>query len=388
MNIKDKELETMLAHGVHHPDSETRSLSSPIYQTATYGATSQEHFEDLCYNWGHVYARESNPSTDELARTLALIEGCETGVVTASGMGAVTSALFSQLKAGDHIICANGMFSHTTLFVKECLMNFGVEADFVDATDYKNIEEKLKENTKIVYVESPLNPSLRVVDIAKIAELKAKKDFIFIVDSTFAPTPIQYPTKLGADLVIHSLTKFMNGHGDVIGGAVLGKRELIHKIKWPSMPCFTGACMTPMNAWLILRGLRTLDMRVERHCKNGLAIAEFLETHPLVEKVNYPGLKSSPDYELCQKQMNGLGGGMLSFTLKTFTNDEDRIKMTKKFINSVELITIATSLGEQHTLISLYDGGLVRIATGLESSKDLVADLKQALDKVYDEVKK
>lgn len=382
MSIKEMELETKLAHGCHTPDSETRSLTSPIYQTATYGAVTQEHFEDLCYNWGHVYARESNPTTDELARTLALIEGCETGVVTSSGMGAVTSMFFSQVKSGDHIICANGMFSHTTLFVKECLMNFGVEADFVDTTDYKNVERCLKPNTKIVYVESPLNPSLRLVDIEKIANLKEKQDFIFVVDSTFAPNPIQYPTKLGADLVIHSLTKFLNGHGDAIGGAVLGKRELIHKIKWPSMPCFTGACLAPMTAWLILRGVRTLDMRVERHCKNALAIAEFLESHPLIENVNYPGLKSSPDYELCQKQMNGMGGGMLSFTLKKTGTEEERVAMTKRFINKVKLITIATSLGEGHTLISLYDGGLVRIAVGLEKDTDLIADLRNALNEI------
>ena len=387
MFIKGKNLETKLAHGSHKPDSETRSLASPIYQTATYGATSQEHFEDLCYNWGHVYARESNPTTDELAETLALIEGCEAGLVTSSGMGAVTSMFFSQLKSGDHIICANGIFSHTTLFVKECLMNFGVEVTFVDATDYKNVEKNLKHNTKIVYVESPLNPSLRVVDIEKISKLKERKDFIFVVDSTFAPTPIQYPTELGADLVVQSLTKFMNGHGDAIGGAVLGSRELINKIKWPSMPCFTGACLTPMNAWLILRGLRTLDMRVERHCKNALAIAEFLEKNPLIETVNYPGLKSSPDYELCQKQMNGLGGGVLSFTLKKLTGNEERVVNTKKIMNNLKLITIATSLGEGHTLISLYDNGLARIAAGLENSEDLIEDLKNALDKISEEVK-
>lgn len=387
MFIKQANLETKLAHGSHKPESETRSLASPIYQTATYGATSQEHFEDLCYNWGHVYARESNPTTDELAATLALIEGCEAGLVTSSGMGAVTSMFFSQLKSGDHIICANGIFSHTTLFLKECLINFGVEVTFVDATDYKNVEKNLKYNTKIVYVESPLNPSLRVVDIEKISKLKEIKDFLFVVDSTFAPTPIQYPTKLGADLVIQSLTKFMNGHGDAIGGAVLGSRELINKIKWPSMPCFTGACLTPMNAWLILRGLRTLDMRVERHCKNALAIAEFLENNPLIATVNYPGLRSSPDYELCQKQMNGLGGGVLSFTLKKLTGDEDRVIKTKKIMNNLKLITIATSLGEGHTLISLYDNGLVRIAAGLENSEDLIKDLKNALDKTSEEVK-
>lgn len=387
MFTKETKLETKLIHGLYRPEGEARSLNPPIHQTATYGATSQEHFEDLCHNWGHVYARESNPTTDELAKTLALIEGCDAGVVTASGMGAVTSMFFSQVKSGDHIICANGMFSHTTLFVKDCLMNLGIDATFVDATNPYEIEKNLKENTKIVYIESPLNPSLRLVDIKKVAELKKIKDFILVVDSTFAPTPIQYPTKLGADLVIHSLTKFMNGHGDAVGGAVLGKKDLVHKIKWPSMACFTGACLTPMNAWLILRGLRTLDMRVRKHCENALEIAKFLETNPLIEEVFYPGLQSSPDYELCQKQMNGFGGGMVSFKLKLSDNQEDHINKTKKFMNNLNLITIATSLGEGHTLVSLYSGGLVRIAVGLESSEDLITDLKNSLNKIVNEEK-
>lgn len=382
MLSNEMKLETKLSHGCYTPEKESRSLTPPIYQTATYGATSQEHFEDLCYNWGHVYARESNPTTDELAKTLALIEGCDAGVVTSSGMGAITSMFLSQVKSGDHIICANGMFSHTTLFVKECLMNLGVEATFVDATDIKEVEDSLKENTKIVYVESPLNPSLRLVDIEKIASLKKTKDFILVVDSTFAPTPIQYPIKLGADLVVQSLTKFINGHGDAIGGAVLGDKELIHKIKWPAMPCFTGAPLTPMNAWLILRGLRTLDMRVERHCKNALAIAKFLEEHPLIESVFYPALPSSPDYDLCQKQMNGLGGGIVSFKLKDSHSEENINEFSKKFMNNLKLVTIATSLGEGHTLISLYKSDLMRLAVGLENSDDLILDLKKSLDKM------
>lgn len=387
MITKKSKLETKLIHGLYRPEGEARCLTPPIYQTATYGAASQEHFEDLCHNWGHVYARESNPTTDELAKTLALIEGCDAGMVTSSGMGAVTSMFLSQVKSGDHVICANGIFSHTTLFVKDCLMNLGIDATFVDAANTDEIEKNLRENTKIVYIESPLNPSLRLVDIEKVAQLKRIKDFIFVVDSTFAPTPIQYPTKLGADLVIHSLTKFMNGHGDAVGGAVLGKKDLIHKIKWPSMPCFTGACLTPMNAWLILRGLRTLDMRVKKHCENALEIAKFLEVSPLIEKVYYPGLQSSPDYELCKKQMNGFGGGMVSFKLKLSGNQEKNINKTKEFMNNLKLITIATSLGEGHTLISLYTGGLVRIAAGLENSEDLIADLKNSLNKIVKEEK-
>ena len=261
-------------------------------------------------------------------------------------------------------------------------MNLGVKATFVNATNVKEIEDNLKENTKIVYIESPLNPSLRLVDIEKISNLKKIKDFILVVDSTFAPTPIQSPTKLGADLVIQSLTKFINGHGDAIGGAVLGSKELIHKIKWPAMPCFTGASLTPMNAWLILRGLRTLDMRVERHCKNALAIAKFLEEHPLIEDVFYPALPSNPDYELCQKQMNGFGGGIVSFKLKDFHSEENRNESSKKFMNNLKLVTIATSLGEGHTLISLYKNNLMRLAVGLENSDDLILDLKNSLDKM------
>lgn len=385
--MKGLKLDTIIAHGAELENKKGTPVNSPIYLTATYSAESLAKYEEYCYTWKHVYSRETNPTTDQLADTLAMLEGCEKGVVTGSGMGAVTSTLLQFLKSGDHIICAEGMFSHTTLFVKECLVKFGVEVSFVDATEVKNIEKELKENTKIVYVESPLNPSLRLVDIAKIAELKAKKDFLFIVDSTFAPFPIQNPTKLGADLVVHSLTKFINGHGDAIGGAVLGKKEYIHKIEWPAMPCFTGASLSPMNAWLILRGLRTLNLRIKQHCKNALEIAEFLAINKLVKVVNYPGIKTSPDYELCQRQMSGLGGGMLSFELNLDNVEESKRKeVVAKFIDSLKVLTIATSLGEGHTLISVYNDKLIRIAVGLEDSEDLIEDLKQALDTIKEEI--
>ncbi len=377
--MKSKNFNTVITHGIRLKEKKGNPVNDPIHFTATYSAETQEKFEEYCYSWKHVYSRETNPTTDQLADNLALLEGAEKAVVTGSGMGAITSTLLQFLKSGDHLICAQGIFSHTTLFVKECLMKFGVEVSFVDATQVENIEKELKENTKIVYIESPMNPSLRLVDIKKIAKLKENKDFILIVDSTFAPFPIQYPTKLGADLVIHSLTKFINGHGDAIGGAVLGKKELIHKIEWPSMPCFTGSTLSPMNAWLILRGLRTLNLRIKQHCENALKIAEYLSSNKLVEVVNYPALSSSPDYELCKTQMNGKGGGMVSFQLKLDCIEKNyRKKIINKFINSLELITIATSLGEGHTLVSLYEDKLIRLAVGLEEAEDLIEDLKNA----------
>lgn len=384
---KDLRLDTLITHGTEFKEKKGNPVNSPIYFTATYSAESLAKYEEYCYTWKHVYSRETNPTTDQLADTLAMLEGCEKGLVTGSGMGAVTSTLLQFLKTGDHLICAEGMFSHTTLFIKECLMKFGVEVSFVDATNVENIRKEIKDNTRIVYVESPLNPSLRMIDIAKVAKLKEIKDFILIVDSTFAPFPIQNPTKLGADLVIHSLTKFINGHGDAIGGAVLGKKELVHKIEWPAMPCFTGAALSPMNAWLILRGLRTLNLRIKQHCKNAFNIAKFLSENKLIKVVNYPGLPTSPDYELCQTQMNGMGGGMLSFELNLDKVQEERRKeVISKFVDSLEVLTIATSLGEGHSLVSVYNDRLIRIAVGLEDSEDLIDDLRNALAVIEEEI--
>lgn len=381
-NNFNHDLETKIIHWGHSPDPTTGALATPIHQTATFAAKSVEHFEELCQTWGYVYTRECNPTLTELEAKLAMLEGAESAIVSTSGMGAITSTLLALVKSGDHVVSSDGIFSHSKIFMNELLTKFGVEVTFVDAMDPQNIKDALKPNTKLVYIESPLNPTLDLVDIKAISEIAHENKSLVIVDSTFATPIIQKPIQLGADLVVHSLTKFINGHGDTLGGAVVGSKELIELVRWPSLCCFTGASLPPMSAWMILRGMKTLDMRMKKHCENGLAIAEFLSNEDCVELVKYPGLKSHPQYDLCQSQMNGMGGGIVSFKLKDGINGLTRDQASRKLMNSLELVTIATSLGEEHTLVQMNGENLIRIATGLESSKDIINDFKQAMDKL------
>lgn len=381
-NNFNHDLETKIIHWGHSPDPTTGALATPIHQTATFAAKSVEHFEELCQTWGYVYTRECNPTLTELEAKLSMLEGAESAIVSTSGMGAITSTLLALVKSGDHVVSSDGIFSHSKIFMNELLTKFSVEVTFVDAMDPQNIKDALKPNTKLVYIESPLNPTLDLVDIKAISEIAHENKSLVIVDSTFATPIIQKPIELGADLVVHSLTKFINGHGDTLGGAVVGSKELIELVRWPSLCCFTGASLPPMSAWMILRGMKTLDMRMKKHCENGLAIAEFLSNEDCVELVKYPGLKSHPQYDLCQSQMNGMGGGIVSFKLKDGINGLTRDQASRKLMNSLELVTIATSLGEEHTLVQMNGENLIRIATGLESSKDIINDFKQAMDKL------
>ncbi|MCY6960091.1 trans-sulfuration enzyme family protein [Clostridium brassicae] len=381
-NNSNYDLETKIIHWGHKPDPTTGALSSPIYQTATFAAKTVEHFEELCQTWGYVYSRECNPTLTELESKLAMLEGGESAIVSASGMGAIASTILALVKSGDHVISSDGIFSHTKILISELLSKFDVDITFVQAQNSENVKKALKPNTKLVYIESPLNPSLDMVDIKKIAELAHENKSLLIVDGTFATPIIQQPIKLGADLVVHSLTKFINGHGDTLGGAVIGSKELIELVRWPSLCCFTGAALHPISAWMILRGINTLDMRVRKHCDNALQLAEFLSENDNIEFVKYPALKSHLQYDLCKKQMNGLGGGIVTFKLKDGINGVIRDKASRDLINSLELATIATSLGEQHTLIQMNGDNLIRVAVGLESAQDIINDFKQALSKI------
>lgn len=381
-NNINQDLETKIIHWGHSADPTTGALATPICKTATFAAKTVEHFEELCMTWGYVYTRECNPTLTELEAKLAMLENAESAISSTSGMGAITSTILALVKSGDHIVSSDGIFSHTKLFMSELLSKFGVEVTFVDAVNPQNVKDAMKPNTKIVYIESPLNPSLDLVDIKTIAEIAHENKSLAIVDSTFGTPIVQRPIDLGADLVIHSLTKFINGHGDTLGGAVAGSKELIDLVRWPSLCCFTGASLPPMSAWMILRGMKTLDMRMKKHCENGLAVAEFLEEEEKVELVKYPALKSHPQYELCKTQMNGLGGGVVSFKLKDGINGLTRDQASRRLMNSLELATIATSLGEEHTLVQMNGENLIRIAVGLESSNDIINDFKQAIEKL------
>jgi methionine-gamma-lyase len=378
----DHHFDTRLLHVGHQPDPTTRALASPIYQTSTFAAKSAEHFDQMDQSSGYVYSRSSNPTLRELELKLAMLEGGEEALVTASGMGAITSTMLALLKPGDHIISAKGIYSHTEVFFKELLGKFGVNVTFTDMADINRIKSSVTHETRIIYCESPLNPSLQLIDIQALAEICRSNGIIMMVDSTFAPPPIQHPLKLGADLCVHSLTKYLNGHGDALGGAVIGSRKLLEKIKFPGMPCFTGAALSPMNAWMITRGLKTLRMRVETHCENAMAVALFLNEHPYTEFVNYPALESHPQHDLCTSQMNGLGGGVISFKLRHGICNLNSEKASRRFLDSLKLCSIAVSLGEEFTLAFLAEPELVRVAVGLESSRDIINDFAQALDRI------
>lgn len=380
-SLKDMALETLLVHGGHKPDPATRSLAVPIYQTATYGFDAVDEMNASWDRTGLVYSREGSPTVYALEEKLALLEGGEAALCAGSGMGAICSALLSVLKRGEHLLCSEEVFSHTGVFVKEFLVDkMGVDVSYADFRDVENVMQNIRSNTAVLYTETPSNPSLGLVNIQAISRIAKENDCLFIVDSTFAPPPIQRPLELGADLVIHSLTKYINGHGDTLGGAIIGPKSIIEKIHFPGMPCFTGACLSPFNAWLIMRGMMTLDMRIQRHCENALAIASFLEQHPLVDLVNYPALPSHPQYALCQSQMHGMGGGIVSFWLKKKIGGLELAEANKKLLDSTRLMTIATSLGEGCTLIQIEHSGMIRIAVGLENKDDLLRDLSQALD--------
>ncbi|WP_300273026.1 PLP-dependent aspartate aminotransferase family protein [uncultured Oscillibacter sp.] len=380
-SLKDMALETLLVHGGHKPDPATRSLAVPIYQTATYGFDTVDEMNASWDRTGLVYSREGSPTVYALEEKLALLEGGEAALCASSGMGAICSALLSVLKRGEHLLCSEEVFSHTGVFVKEFLVDkMGVDVSYADFRDVENVMQNIRSNTAVLYTETPSNPSLGLVNIQAISRIAKENDCLFIVDSTFAPPPIQRPLELGADLVIHSLTKYINGHGDTLGGAIIGPKSIIENIHFPGMPCFTGACLSPFNAWLIMRGMMTLDMRIQRHCENALAIASFLEQHPLVDLVNYPALPSHPQYALCQSQMHGMGGGIVSFWLKKKIGGLELAEANKKLLDSTRLMTIATSLGEGCTLIQIEHSGMIRIAVGLENKDDLLRDLSQALD--------
>lgn len=374
--------ETKVIHAGHSFDPTTHALASPLYQTATFGFSTVEEMDSAWDKLGYLYTREGNPTLIELEEKLAAMEGGESAVTAGSGLGIITSTLYAFLEKGDHILCANGLFFHSDILMRDFLGKLCAEVSFADFTNLDDVQQKIQSNTKLFFLETPTNPKLGVIDIEAIAKIAKENDCLLIVDSTFAPAPIQRPLELGADLVLHSLTKYINGHGDALGGGVVGRKELIDQIRYPSMPCYTGAALSPFNAWLIMRGMATLDMRVRKHCENALAIAEFLQTMPAVEKVIYPALPGDPGHDLCQKQMHGLGGGIVSFWLKEKVGDLTRREADYKLCNNTKVITIATSLGEAHTLIQVENDDMIRIAVGLENANDLVGDLKRAFDAI------
>lgn len=384
---------TQAIHGGHQTNS-AGALVTPIYQASTFTfATAEQGGRRFALEEeGYVYTRLGNPNSSELEAKVALLEGAEAGMSTGSGMGAITSAFWTALKTGDHIVAGQALYGCSFAFLNHGITRFGIDVTFVDTGDPLNVKAALRPNTKVVYLETPANPVMTIADIAQISAFAHEiPECLVFVDNTFSTPYLQKPLELGADVVLHSATKYLNGHGDVIAGLVLGKKEFIDQVRLFGVKDMTGSVLSPFDAYLICRGLKTLPIRMEKHCSNALQVAEFLEKHPAIDIVYYPGLKSFPYYELAQKQMR-LPGAMIAFELK------GGVSAGKTLMNNLSLCSLAVSLGDTETLIqhpasmthSPYSpeerkacgitDGLVRLSVGLEDVEDIIQDLKSVLD--------
>lgn len=374
---------TLSVHGGQSPDAATGAVMTPIYQTSTYAqAAPGEHA-------GYEYARVSNPTRSALEANLAALEGAEHGICFSSGVAA-TDAIVKCLRPGDHIIASNDLYGGTYRLMREVFGPFGIASTFMDMSDVAAVERALIPSTRLLWIETPTNPLLRLVDIAALSEMAHARSITVVVDSTFATPILQKPLALGADLVMHSTTKYIGGHSDVIGGAVCTSDE-----QWNDRLRFlvksAGAVPGPMDCFLTLRGIKTLHLRMQRHCDNAREICSFLVHHPRVAKVFYPGLKESDGFELASRQMSDFGG-MVSFQLT-----DDRIEAAMRVLSGTRLFLLAESLGGVESLINHpasmthasipeeerraagLENGLIRLSVGVEDVEDLIADLDGAL---------
>ncbi len=392
MELENLGASTRSVHAGESPDPLTGSLTPPLYQSSVYAFRDAAQGADLFAGRGegYIYTRLGNPTLKTLERKLALLEGADDAVVTSSGMAAIATATAALARAGDHVVSAEVIYGATYTLFHDVWSRFGLETSFVNSTDPDEYRKAIRKNTRIIFIETPSNPTMEVIDIAALAEIARESGACLMVDNTFA-TPInQNPLALGAHLVAHSASKYLGGHADVIAGAVAGSATLIKEVRQNLK--VLGTVLGPFEGWLILRGLKTLALRVARHNENGLAVARFLEGRPEVSRVFYPGLKSHPGHETAARQMRGFGG-MLSFELKGGHDSGIRL------VNSVRLCTLAVSLGDVCSLIEhpasmthagvpleerLRGGisdGLVRLSVGIEDAPDIIADLGQALDR-------
>lgn len=376
--------------------NEFGTLAQPIYQTSTFVFENAEQGSRrfALEEEGYIYTRLGNPTCTVVEEKVANLEGAEACVSAASGIGAISSAIWVCVQAGDHIVAGKTLYGCTFAFLNHGLSRYGVEVSFVDTRDPENVRKAMRPNTKLVYIETPANPNMYITDIKAVCDIAHKQEGVKVmVDNTYCSPYLCRPLEFGADIVVHSATKYLNGHGDVIAGFVAGTKEYIDQVRLLGIKDLTGASMSPFDAYLINRGMKTLHIRMDRHCENALKVAEFLQTHPAIEKIMYPGLPSFPQYELAKKQMDK-PGAMIAFELKG--GREAGIKL----MNSVHLCALAVSLGDTETLIqhpasmthspytpeeraaSDISEGLVRLSVGLENAEDIIADLKQALDQL------
>lgn len=371
-------------------------LAVPVFQTSTFifDTAEQGGRRFALEEEGYIYSRLANPTTNVLEARVAQLEEGEAAVAMSSGMGAISSTLWTVLKAGDHVITDTTLYGCTFALMSHGLTKFGIEVSFIDTSNLEEVKKAMKPNTRVVYLETPANPNLKIVDLEEVSRIAhTNPNTLVVVDNTFATPYLQKPLTLGVDIVVHSVTKYLNGHGDVIAGIVVTSKELATQIRLVGVKDMTGSVLGPQEAYYIIRGLKTFEIRMERHCKNAEKVVEFLCNHNKVEKVYYPGLKGHEGYEIAKKQMKA-SGGMISFELK------GGIEAGKTLLNHLELCSLAVSLGDTETLIQhpasmthspytreerLEAGitdGLVRLSVGLENVEDIIADLEYGLSKI------
>jgi len=390
MKRHNRRPETAAVHGAADLEKKNGPVATPIYQTSTFQVTDNDEQERVTTT-DRYYTRWGNPTNTVAEETIATLEGTEAERTFASGMGAITTTIMALLKAGDHIVAQRDSYGGVIKFLSSWLPRLGIATTFVDSTDYEQHARAIRPNTRLLYLESPTNPTLRVVDLKKTAALARQHGLISLLDSTFGTPVNQRPVEYGIDLVMHSGTKYLGGHADLTCGAVAGRRELIEQIN--DTRTTLGNCMDPHAAWLLIRGLKTLAVRVARQNENALRVAEFLGQHEKVRRVHYPFLKSHPQYAIAREQMSG-GGGMVTFEVEGTGEDARRVS------EAMHLFTLATSLGGVESLVSIpvltshamisaeqrktmgVTEQMVRLSVGIESADDLVADLEQALQAI------
>ncbi|WP_405251102.1 cystathionine gamma-synthase [Dokdonia sp. Asnod3-C12] len=375
---------TKTIHGKQHPDKAYGSVMPPIYQTSTYAQSTPGGHK------GYEYSRSANPTRHALEQSLASIENGEYGIAFASGLAAI-DAIMKLLKPGDEVVSTSDLYGGTYRLFTKIFEGFGIKFHFVGMQDVKNIETYINENTKLIWVETPTNPMMSIIDIEAVSSISKKYKVLFAVDNTFATPYLQLPLDLGADIVMHSATKYLGGHSDLVMGALIVKdKELADRLYF--IQNASGAISGPQDSFLALRGIKTLHVRMQRHCENGKAVAHYLKSHPMVDKVYWPGFEDHPNHHIAKRQMKDYGA-MISFTTK-----QDSLAGAVSFVEKLKIFTLAESLGGVESLAghpaSMTHGSipkkereklgikdsLVRLSVGIEDEEDLIADLKQALE--------
>lgn len=366
---------TRLIHSGEGPDPVTGAHNPPIYQTSTYSFQSLEEKTAILAGEkdGFLYTREGNPTTAMIEKKVADLEGAETAVAGASGMAVISGALYAFLKPGDHIVAADDVYTWANIWLQEEAPQYRIGVTRVDAADLDAVRNAIQPETKVLYAELLSNPSIKVADIPALGEIAREAGILFIVDNTFTSPYLFRPLEHGAHLSLHSATKYISGHGDALAGVISGSGDLIGKVRHQIQ--LLGSPISPFNSWLLLRGIKTLDMRMERHCDSAMQVAEFLSRQPDVTRVNYAGLPQHPGHDVAKRLLNGRYGGMLSFALAGGEQAGNRLA------GALELCDHAVSLGDVSTLVWPHRDEVVRVSVGCETVDDIIADFEQALEK-------